>query len=95
MDKKAIEELFEKVSKHFDVVPEDAKKFFTMFIKETLKYRDQLVAEGEEPLKVEEVQTALSLLEEVLVTKTLPKDLSKRISVLLKRWLVRINEDYT
>lgn len=90
MEKKEIEELFEQVSKHFDIVPEEAKKFFTMFVEETLEYRDELVAKGEPPLTVEEVQKALSMLEEVLVTKMIKTNIDPRIDNLLKRWILKL-----
>lgn len=90
MDEKEIEELFEKVSKHFDVVPTEAKKFFTLFVEETLAYRDELVSQGKPPLTVDEVQKALNYLEEAIQTNKISKNIPERIDALLRRWIVKI-----
>jgi hypothetical protein len=91
MDDKIIERLFEQVAQSFDTVPEDAKKFFTMFVQETLKYRDELNDAGENPLKVEEVQEALTILEDVVKKNAIVKDVSERSMELVNRWLRKLS----
>lgn len=93
MDEKIIERLFEQVSSKFDIAPEGAKVFFTLFVKETLAYRDELMANNESPLLVEEVQEALIMLEETLVTKHINEGKPSRALTLLKRWIVKLNEE--
>jgi hypothetical protein len=92
MNEKVIEDLFKKVSEHFDIVPEEAKEFFSMFVEETLAYRDELIKDGKEPLTIDEVQKALNFLEETLATKQVRADLPGRINNLIERWIYRLNE---
>lgn len=90
MDDKVIERLFEQVAGNFDVIPEEAKKFFTMFVQETLMYRDELAKKKGGALKVEEVQEALTLLEDVIEKRPIIKDVSERSMELLNRWLKKL-----
>lgn len=85
-----MEELFSQAVKNYDAVSEETKKFFMMFVDETLKYRDELVADGDEPLNISEVQSALNCLEEFLKTKSLPQEMPDRIHELLIRWLKKL-----
>lgn len=92
MDDQIIERLFEQVSKNYDNVPEEAHKFFKMFVQETLDYRDELAEAGLEPLKVGEVQEALNCLEQFLYSQNFSENISPRAETLLKRWIEKVTE---
>jgi len=86
-DEKDIQELFDKVSKHFEGADEGARGMFAMLVRVALKYRDTLEHSSGQPLTVAETREALGVFMEVIKTQRIPDGLDKRIHDLVILWL--------
>lgn len=86
IDDEDIQELFERIAGHFENAGEGAKGMFSMLVSTTLKYRDNLVAGGEEPLNVAKTREALDVFMEVLKTHRIPDGLDRRVKDLVVLW---------
>ena len=92
LDEGDIQELFDRISEHFEGADEGARGMFEMLVKTALRYRDMLVHSSGKPLTVGETREALDEFMGVIKTHEMPKDLDKRIHDLVIMWLEEIKE---
>lgn len=87
MDDKLILELFERVANDSSGEKQGERQVFSLLVKTTLAYRDQLLESHGIVLTVEDVRTALGFLVPVITSGVLPKKLKKIHLDLLMLWL--------
>lgn len=85
-----IEKLFVRIAKHFEHADEASHKMFSMLVRTTLKFRDELVKETGVPLTVGETQKALDIFMKILKTHKVPPNLDKNIHDLVILWLEEV-----
>jgi hypothetical protein len=90
MEDKDIYMLFSRVAEHPAVHDEAIHKVFSLLIKTTLRYRDQMLKSRGIVITVEDVRTALDWLVPSLKTGRLPETGDKKRLDLLKLWLDEI-----
>ncbi len=79
--------LFEKIAKHFEDVNDSTKIMFSMLVSVALKFRDDLVELGADPLTVGETKEALGIFMEIIKTHKMPLELEGRKKLLVVKWL--------
>ena len=91
MDDAQINELFMKMADSIDgSVNEDVRAIFSLLVRSTLQYRDQLQGDLAITLTVEDVRACLDWLMEIMRTKRQPQtDNAVRVE-LLQRWLTEL-----
>ena len=92
LDEGDIQELFDRVSEHFEGADEGARGMFGMLVQIALRYRDTLVHSSGKPLTVGETRGALNAFMGVIKTHEMPVDLDKRVHDLVVMWLEEIKE---
>lgn len=91
MTREEIELLFDRLCGKYGLTAQDAKEVFVRLVDTTLRYRDTLVAAGEEALTVEETQQALDIFVQVAIErKRWEGELSKRVQDLVHLWIDEI-----
>ena len=87
MDETDIQKLFKSVVEHPGQDTDAARQVFSILVKSTLKYRDDVLAEKGIVITVDDVRACLAWLVPALATGTMP-DTENRIRLgLLKFWL--------
>ncbi len=87
MEQRDIYKLFLSVAEHSAQNTDAVRKIFSVLVKSTLRYRDEMLASKDIVVTVEDVRTALDWLVPSLSTGLLPET-DKKISLnLLKIWL--------
>lgn len=92
LDEGDIQELFDRISEHFEGADEGARGMFGMLVQTALRYRDTLVHSSGKPLTVGETREALNAFMGVIKTHEMPRDLDKRVHDLVIMWLEEIKE---
>ena len=87
MEENDIEKLFLSVAGNSDQTTDEVRKVFSMLIKSTLKYRDDILASQGITVTVEDVRVALDWLVPALSSGILPSTEDKLRLDLLKLWL--------
>ena len=87
MDDKDIYKLFLNVAEHRGQNTEDIRKVFSILIRSTLRYRDQMLKANGTVVTVEDVRTALEWLVPTLSSGRLPNTDNRLRLDLLKIWL--------
>lgn len=87
MEENDIEKLFLSVAENSDQATDEVRKVFSMLIKSTLKYRDDILASQGITVTVEDVRVALDWLVPALSSGILPSTEDKLRLDLLKLWL--------
>ena len=90
MEDKDIYMLFSSMAEHPAGHDESVHKVFSLLIKTTLRYRDQMLKSRGIVITVEDVHTALDWLVPSLKTGRLPETGDKKRLDLLKLWLDEI-----
>ena len=87
MDDKDLYKLFLSVAEHRGQNTEDIRKVFSILVRSTLRYRDQMLKAEGTVVTVEDVRTVLGWLIPSLSSGKLPKTENKLRLDLLKIWL--------
>ncbi len=87
MEERDIYKLFLNVAEHSSQNTVAVREIFSILVKSTLRYRDQILASKEIVVTVEDVRIALDWLVPSLSTGLLPKTDNKMRLDLLKIWL--------
>ncbi|MFZ7111902.1 MAG: hypothetical protein ACOWYE_09490 [Desulfatiglandales bacterium] len=93
MKDEEIHDLFMGVAQGPLEKPEEVKKVFSILVKATLSYRDDLLASRGVILTVEDVKTALNWLVPALATGELPETENRIRLDLVKTWLDRLRRE--
>lgn len=95
MDEADIQRLFMSVLEDPQQDSRNLREVFSIMIRTTLKYRDDMLAAKGVVVTVEDVRTSLQWLVPVLATGTLPKT-DREVSLgLLKIWLEELSRGFT
>jgi hypothetical protein len=87
LDETDIQKLFKSVVEHPGQDTDATRKVFSILVKSTLKYRDEMLASEDIVVTVEDVRTCLGWLVPALATGNMP-DTEDRVRLgLLKLWL--------
>jgi hypothetical protein len=93
MDETEIRELFMSAVEHPQQDTDAIRRVFSLLVKVTLKYRDDMLASRGLVVTVEDVRTSLGWLIPALTTGELP-DTDRTIRLdLLRRWLKELKSD--
>jgi hypothetical protein len=93
MDESEIRELFTSAVEHPQQDTDAIRRVFSLLVKVTLKYRDDMLASKGLAVTVEDVRTSLGWLIPALTTGELP-DTDRTIRLdLLRRWLKELKSD--
>ena len=87
MEERDIYKLFLSVAEHSSQNTDAVRDIFSILVKSTLRYRDQILASKDIIVTVDDVRTALDWLVPCLSTGLLPKTDNKIRLDLLKIWL--------
>ena len=91
-DEKQIEELFARASSNYAGAGKEVQNIFSMLIKETLVYRDELKNSGGKVLSVNEVEEALNHLEGIIIHRHVPTIKNPNVVTLLDRFIKKLSK---